>query len=241
MNADLPLPPIFLPQIRIERAIDFDPRNTFDFEFSTSNFLGIEVTRNGTSNSPQGVVSGDHQVASPWRVVTSSGKFDRSKRENEASKRIPRDIPGQLAEIRVLTGYGWERIAKLLRSTRQAVYNWTNGASISEVNREHLAKLFATLSYIDRGSAEENRALLDSSLDGRMLSEWLSEGEFELVRNFAGRGSGRPDEKWGPPGRRKVAASDHWFTRILDVGELESDEVRRARPQKLTPLKLRRG
>jgi predicted transcriptional regulator len=233
---ELPPPSYLMPQI--VRQIDFDPCNgTFDLYGFTSGLECRPRGRNGTSSSPYRSIDAVHSVGSPLRIHTSSSALDQAV----ASRPAMLDVPGQLAEVKRLTGYGWEKIAELLGCSRQAVHKWTLGERISNVNGDRLAKLLATIRFIDRGSAEDNRALLSSSFEGQTLAERLVEEDFENVRSFAGRGMGRPDEKWGAVRREKVSVADHWFTRLLESDGSEDSVVVRAKPQDIKRLQLSKG
>lgn len=130
-------------------------------------------------------------------------------------------VPFMLNSVKRMTGWSWERVAESLGRSRQAVHGWTLGKDISEPNREHLSRLHATLSYIDRGSVEENRGLLQSSTkDGRLVADLLKEGEFDEVRTLLGQGNGNRELA----SRLQFAASvqqneakPHWFERLAEA------------------------
>lgn len=150
-------------------------------------------------------------------------------------------IPGMVNEIRRLTGYSWDRIARILGCTRQAIYNWMTGGKISDDNREKLAQLHAVLRYIDLGLAEENRRVLDRDHEGYTLADMLAEGRFEEVRELAGRGPGRPDENWLRPRPQSVEGRDHWYERLVAQGEGDkSVEIRTAKPERIEPISLKK-
>ncbi|MGB8839547.1 MAG: hypothetical protein WCC64_00615 [Aliidongia sp.] len=134
------------------------------------------------------------------------------------------EIPYALSEIRRLTGWSWNRVSQALGKTRQAIHRWTLGRKIEQTNAERVARLRATLAYIDLGNAEDNRRLLNRALsDGRTGADLLNEGLFDLVRARLGS-----DYRTARP--RKLAAdvpqinvTEHWFDRLI---AMEGTEVR---------------
>lgn len=158
--------------------------------------------------------------------------------ENSSS---PRDVPGMVSEIRRLTGYGWDRIARLLGCTRQAMHKWVSGGKISDENRAKLAQLHAVLRYIDRGLAEETRRVLDRDYDGYTLADMLAEGRFEKVREIAGRGSGRSDKNWTRPRPQPTDLRDHWYERLVAQGEDDRPpEIRMVKPERIESIPLKK-
>jgi hypothetical protein len=231
------MPPPLFPVIRIERRFESDSFGTALDPISTDRSV---LSFYGTSSTSRRPLESARSIGSPWRVYTASSMIDRVL-DVTAGLSVPLDVPGQLSEIKRLTGYGWEQLAIFLGCTRQAVYRWTLGDSITDPNRGRLAKLHATIRFIDRGSAEDNRALLDTATDGQTLADMLSQGSFEEVRALAGRGSGRQDAKWGRLGREEFAPEDHWYFRLVQGGDVDGDAVVRAKPQIIKPLRLSKG
>ncbi|TVR84679.1 MAG: hypothetical protein EA405_01215 [Rhodospirillales bacterium] len=78
---------------------------------------------------------------------------------------------------------------------------------IAEKNRRRLGELLAVLRHIDRGYAQANRNLmLNTSVAGRTLFLLLRDGEFDLVKEQAGRGPGRT----GSPAALPLATVNTW-------------------------------
>lgn len=130
-------------------------------------------------------------------------------------------LPLKLAEVKRLTGWSWERVAQALGCTRQAIHGWTVGREINQNNAERLAKLYATILYIDRGSAEDNRALLNTDLgNGLIAAELIDQGRFEELRTFAGEGGHSRDvTPWSRLADEELSvAREHWFDRLAQVG-----------------------
>lgn len=139
-------------------------------------------------------------------------------------------VPSMLAAVKRMTGWSWERVAEALGRSRQAVDAWTLGKEISQPNLERLSRLHATLSFIDRGDAERNRALLRTAAgDGRLVGDLFNEGEFDAVRALLGPGGGDRDLA----ARLRLAAGvqqdegrKHWFDRLAETrGEEQPLEI----------------
>jgi len=145
-------------------------------------------------------------------------------------------IPGMLADIKRMTGWSWDRLASALGRTRQAIHGWT----------QRLAKLHATLTFIDRGSAEENRALLETRTpDGRIAADLLDAGRFDEVRTQLGAGNATRDvSRWAKLAdeayREKVKRDGHWFDRIAESDGVEA-VLESPRPPEKRRITLRRG
>jgi hypothetical protein len=134
------------------------------------------------------------------------------------------DVPAIIAEAKRLTGWNWETLANVLGRTRQAVHAWTLGGEIKQENLDRLSQLYATLRFIDRGSAEENRALLAQPVrDGRTATELLKAGEFEAVRKLLGQGQARP--QWSIIARTRVEPGTHWTERLGLEGEESNPDI----------------
>jgi hypothetical protein len=139
-------------------------------------------------------------------------------------------VPFMLGAVKQMTGWSWERVAEALGRSRQAVHAWTLGKEISQPNLERLARLHATLSFVDRGDAERNRVLLQIVAgDGRLAADLLNAGRFDEVRALLGPGDGDRERA----GRLRLAASvqqnesrTHWFDRLAETrGEEQPLEI----------------
>ena len=234
------VPPPFYPLFREERRIEFDPdpaANPFSFLPEGGSY---KPSPHGTSNTPNRTVVAARSLGSLSQSQTSAHAFDRTLAAIQASGNL--SAPGQLAEIKRLTGYNWEQLAALLGCTRQAIHKWNSGDPIANVNRDRLAKLHATIRYFDRGNADDNRSLLYMPYDGSTISEMLAHERFAEVKAIVGRGTGRPDAKWGKIDKETVAPQDHWYTRLVDSDEFdEAPNIGRSEPQTLRRLQLRKG
>jgi hypothetical protein len=238
------MPPPFYPVKRFEPRLEFDPFGWTLQPLIGEAIVGFEFigARVGTASLPDRSVQSARAIGSPWRNHTTSTGIDQSIEVAAASEAKAHHVPGQLADIKRFTSYSWERIADLIGCTRQAVHNWTLGGVINQANRDSLAKLHATIAYIDRGSAEENKRVLGSAYDGRTLIELLEEGRFDEVRRLAGRGSGRQDANWGHVEPKAADPSEHWYTKLVAQPDSDAEPiVKSAMPEASRRLRLRKG
>jgi len=158
------------------------------------------------------------------------------------------NIPSMLADIKRMTGWSWERLAEALGRTRQAVHNWTLGRDITPQNSERIAKLHALLRHIDRGTAKENRALLNTADgNGRIAADLLNAGKFDDVKNLLPKGSGRRDvTPWSQlADRERLEDRMHWFDRLAEAEnpEPQPQGLPSAAPmlESRRPVKVRRS
>ena len=105
--------------------------------------------------------------------------------------------PSELVQaIRNLGGMTWAQVAEIFSVSLRAVFDWAAGKPVSARHRQHLGNVFATLEYIDRGSAEENMNLLMSKSEkGITCFELLKNDQCDLIRDIAGEGPKRPSFK----------------------------------------------
>lgn len=236
------IPPPLYPIAQEEQRIEFDPYATEAFGFRSLHDDLCQFTReSSTSNTPVRSVRTAAAIDSPWRVRTSASAIDRTLDVTPAAAEAPLDVPGQLAEIRRLTGYSWEQLAGLVGCTRQAAHKWMNGDPIADANRDRLARLHSVLRYFDRGSADENRAVLDMAVDGITVTELLRQQRFEAAKVAAGKGPGRQDAGWGRPTVPQPQLEDHWYSRLVLGEEAPANVTVRAKPQAIKRLQLRKG
>jgi len=193
------------------------------------------------------------QVASSSQVVsTQSGIYEATTNlavviePNAVAADSGGDrVSHKLSAIKRMTGWSWERLAEALGCSRQAVHGWTLGKDISNPNFERLAKLYATLVFIDRGDAEENRNLLQSvSKDGHIVSELLNRGQFEQVRDMLGAGNTRETEALRlrvANAARHADGTQHWFERMANTtGDEVPLEIVGSRLKKRIPVRPKR-
>jgi hypothetical protein len=68
-----------------------------------------------------------------------------------------------LFELRLLTEFTWDQIARLFSVSRRTVHLWAGDAPMSRENEEHLHRMLGILRRSNRGSTDDNRAALLSS------------------------------------------------------------------------------
>ncbi len=100
-----------------------------------------------------------------------------------------------LFELRRLTGFAWNQLARLLNVDRRTLNNWVKGAKIREKNKEHIAKTLQVLRYADRGSAVLNAAALCELPGPNQPSplEEIQRGNYENAKRCLSYGIQRPD------------------------------------------------
>ena len=161
-------------------------------------------------------------------TTTTSGADRLSGLSVQIKKGADDAVPSMLADIKRMTGWPWDRLAKSLGRTRQAVHGWTLGREITQENLERLAKLRATITYIDRGSAEENRVLLSSTTpDGLIVADLIDDARFDDVRAICGRGTGAREEtsiwtrKVEQTRASEIARNGHWVDQLAETEGVE--------------------
>jgi transcriptional regulator with XRE-family HTH domain len=130
-------------------------------------------------------------------------------------------------ELRRLSGLTWEKAAELADVSPRTLHNWVAGQAIAEKNLRRLAEIVAVLRYMDRGYGEANRGILmTTSAGGSTLFALLAAGEYDLVKEKAGPGDGRPESPpplsidgmrlWGP---------DHFGAALSSSEGEQEDEI----------------
>jgi len=132
-----------------------------------------------------------------------------------------------VSELRRLSGLTWEKVAELVDVRAKTVYNWVAGHTVAEKNLHRLAEIVAVLRFIDRGYGEANRDLLmKTSVGGRTLFSLLAASEFDLVKESAGVGHGRP-EPTSPLSSEalRFTGPDHFGTALSHSESDESSDI----------------
>lgn len=94
-----------------------------------------------------------------------------------------------IAELRRLSGFTWDQLARLFHVSRRALHFWASGRAMTASHEEHLQRLLAVVRRIDRGSAAANRAaLLAAQEDGAIPRDLLAARHYEQVVALLGRG-----------------------------------------------------
>ncbi len=63
-------------------------------------------------------------------------------------------------ELRLLTGFTWDQIARLFSVSRRSIHLWASGGPMSRENEEHLHRVLGIIRQSDSGRAGNNRAAL---------------------------------------------------------------------------------
>lgn len=120
------------------------------------------------------------QSALAFQTQTNSGRHTEALQTPQAA----------LLTLRRLSGLTWDQLARLFGSTRRSLHFWASGKRLSLAHEEQLHRLLALMQYLDRGSAQANRALLLSAQpDGCLPFDLLAAGRYEDVRARLGPGT----------------------------------------------------
>lgn len=186
---------------------------------------------------------------SPWSTAAEATSARPDARKSLVSvvakpaEPVDADTPTRLAEIRRVTGWSWDRLAQAVGVSRQAVHGWTLGRDVTHANAERIAKLHATLAFIDRGNQQSTRDALGTAAgDGRIACEHLDEGKYDLVRELLGAGNVvRPDvAKWAEASYAVLPQEGAWFDSLLATSTAPADLAEVAEPTVKRSIKPRR-
>lgn len=109
----------------------------------------------------------------------------------KSSAAMDRAAPA-IAELRRLSGFTWDQLARLCNVSRRSLHFWASGKAMTPRNEEHLQRLLAVVRTIDRGSASANRsALLAPREDGIIPLDLLASEQYEQVVALLGSGNVR--------------------------------------------------
>jgi DNA-binding transcriptional regulator YiaG len=97
-----------------------------------------------------------------------------------------------IAELRRVSGFTWDQLARLFNVSRRSLHFWASGKAMTSSNEEHLQRLLAVVRKVDRGSAGANRtALLAVRDDGTIPFDLLAAEQYERVVALLGPGETR--------------------------------------------------
>jgi transcriptional regulator with XRE-family HTH domain len=97
-----------------------------------------------------------------------------------------------IAELRRLSGFTWDQLARLFTVSRRSLHFWASGKAMTPANEEHLQRLLAVLRKINRGSASANRAaLLAVRENGTIPFDLLATAQYDRVVDIFGTGDAR--------------------------------------------------
>lgn len=109
---------------------------------------------------------------------------------------VAKPAGGAIGELRRLSGFTWDQLARLFNVSRRSLHFWASGKPMAPGNEEHLQRLLAVVRKIDRGSASANRAvLLGAREDGSLPFDLLAAGDYDRVLSLLGPG----DPRRAPP------------------------------------------
>lgn len=172
----------------------------------------------------------------------SSANFDVLANVHRHEATMPQQVE-LVRELRQLSGLTWHHIADMIGVSAKTLHNWAAGKPIDEKNLRRVGEVISVLRFIDRGSAEANRALLlNESVEGQALLDLVKVGEFAGVRQAIGRGQGRAVA--APPLLPSTVAA--WGPEDLGErlskwqGEPVTDFEPSARPTRARPANARR-
>lgn len=112
--------------------------------------------------------------------------------ERQVGGDLARDTGAAVSELRRLTGFTWDQLAKLFNVARRSLHFWASGKSLNAANEEQLFRMLAVVHKIDRGSAGENRTLLLTESRGKMPFDLLARGKYSEVEQLLGAGLRNP-------------------------------------------------
>lgn len=142
-----------------------------------------------------------------------------------------------IMELRRLTGFTWEQLAKLFNVARRSLHFWASGKPLNAVNEERLHRSLAVVRKIDRGSSSENRALLLREHNGAIPIDLLAQEKYDELIALVGVGPGRPRVELTPLAReaqeqRKPPPPEQRVGALQDSAHRDIGKARRARTAK---------
>ena len=174
-------------------------------------------------------------TASVVRIVVHVMDEEVSNPESRSSSEL---VQG----VRFLGGMTWAQVAEIFDVSLRAVFDWAAGKTVAGQHHRHLGNVFATLEYIDRGSAEENiNLLMGKSQGGVTCFELLKKDQCDLVRDIVGEGLKRPSykkklseeaEKYNAPTHFGHSIEESLFDEDVEIVLTEAPKVHRLKAQK---------
>jgi DNA-binding transcriptional regulator YiaG len=141
----------------------------------------VGVMLAGFGTGPMLSVPTEFCVVPPPRLAlrTTAGKSEVQVRTAAAS----------ISELRRLSGFTWDQLARLFHVSRRSLHFWASGKPMTPANEEHLQRLLAVVRKIDRGTASSNRAeLLAVRDDGTIPFDLLADGHYDRLVAMLGTG-----------------------------------------------------
>lgn len=142
--------------------------------------VGLMLAGLGTSAAPALPADIVSRSARPVQQTTAGSAVTQPARTGAA-----------IAELRRLSGFTWDQLARLFGVSRRSLHFWASGRAMTPGNEEHLQRLLAAIRKIDRRSASANRAeLLAVRDDGSIPFDLLTDGQYDRVVALVGPGQG---------------------------------------------------
>lgn len=132
-----------------------------------------------------------------WAAASASMRqLHRVEQTSVGASVLDESSAGAIGELRRVSGFTWDQLARLFHVTRRSLHFWASGKDMTVENHERLQRLLATVRQIDRGSASANRAaFMAVRRDGTVPFDLLVEGQYERVASILGEGAGRSQFK----------------------------------------------
>lgn len=152
--------------------------------------------------------------------------------------------PAELVqEFKRISGLTWAQVASVFEVSTRAPFDWASGKPVSAKNHEKLSLAVASIRFIDRGNAAENRnLLLSEAISRRTYLDLFRAGEFVDAQELAGAGSGRPDFGQTLTSEAEMLTAPRHFGKSLDLATTGDDsEILPISKPKLRRAKARRN
>jgi hypothetical protein len=118
---------------------------------------------------------------------------------------IPQSAGAAIGELRRLSGFTWDQLARLFNVNRRSLHFWASGRAMAHGHEEQLHRTLGLLRQIDRGSASANRAaLLTAQRNGVIPFDLLGAANYEQVLALLGPGK----KRWIRPSTPSAAVAD---------------------------------
>ena len=149
--------------------------------------VGTSGTSGGTVREIRNAFLDTLATVTASRIAYVSGNKNYFEAEERTKDVNPTQPIENIYQIRLLTGFTWQKIAELLNVDRRTITNWNKGSQIRDTNKQHIANTLKTLQFIDRGSIEDNAFdLQNQKSGGHSALELISRGNHALARKILG-------------------------------------------------------
>jgi transcriptional regulator with XRE-family HTH domain len=127
-------------------------------------------------------------TSSAYGAAIESGNYGHYRRGTSTGVFAAISAASAISELRRLTGFTWEQLARLVGVSRRSLHFWANGKEMAAANEERLWRILAVVRTVDCGSPAANRAWLLSTLsDGAVPFELLAGGKYERLAGMLGQ------------------------------------------------------